>query len=270
MFAGNECLINEFTSLVGSKGVALGAESFRHVQTIGLVAEAKGITNALLGQIRRERDGLLSFRDIARQFTTKRMVGCFAGNKFILMAHKYYRRGMNPICNWEPGFLNMFWRLDGDKIEKYIALDEDRVRIDVDAPDFHEKDFWYGAPYVGNMRNIQPGVVKLCPPLDIDEPFASDLFADAYCLDIDWSESSGVKCFQSLEMKKENIRVKLVGKSYFPARYMHAEFDSTANCIQLFTENKYLQRRESDFRMWKKNCAHIKPKSTKIFKINGL
>lgn len=39
--------------------------------------------------------------------------------------------------------------------------------------------------------------------------------------------------------------------------------------IQLFTEEEYFQRRDSDFNMTMKNSAHIKARSSKVFKING-
>ena len=265
-----ERLISEFTALAKYKGVTLSAESFEYIQTIGLVAKAKGIARALLGQIIPERDGLLSFNDIASRFAPSRN-GCFVGDKFILMAHSYYRRGMSPINNWAPGFIDKFWHFGDDKTKKYIALDEDRVRIDVDAPDYLEKDFWYGPPFNKDIKSIEQGPVKLCPP----ERSVSALFADAYCLDIVWTESSDIKSFQSLEIKTEDIHIEVEGQRHFPARYLHAEFDTTTNCfrhfdgaIQLFTEAEYLQRRDSNFNMWKKNSTHIKPKSSKIFKFN--
>jgi len=39
--------------------------------------------------------------------------------------------------------------------------------------------------------------------------------------------------------------------------------------IQLFTQEEYFQRRDSDFNFALKNPAHIKPRSNKVFKING-
>lgn len=270
-------LIAKFTALAASKGVILGAESFEYIQTIGIVAKAQGIASTLLGPIRAERDGLLSFNEIASRFPPSlHYEGCFAGPDFILMAHPYYRRGMHPVNNWAPRFVDLFWRLDGPGIEKYIALDEDRVRIDVDGLGYVEADTWYGAPFDEDIRNIKPGIVKLRPPMDLESRHVSFFFAGAYCLDIKWSESDGIKSFQALEMKAEDIRIDVGGQHYFPARYLHAEFDIVANCfrhfdgaIQLFTEEEYFQRRDSDFNMTMKNPAHIKARSSKVFKING-
>lgn len=270
-------LIRAFTDLAASKGVILSAESFEYIQTTGIVAKARGIARKLLGPIRTERDGLLPFNEIARRFPPSPYhEGCFAGPDFILMAHPCYRRGMHPTNNGAPRFTYLFWRFDGLGIEKYIALDEDRVRIDVDGLGYAESDTWYGAPFDEDIRNIKPGVAKLRLPLDLESRHVSFFFADAHCLDIKWSESDGIKSFQALEMKTDNIQIEVGGQHYFPARYLHAEFDLAANCfrhfdgaIQLFTEEEYFQRRDSDFNMTMKNPAHIKARSSKVFKING-
>jgi hypothetical protein len=270
-------LIAKFTAIAASKGVTLSAESFEFIQTIGIVAKAQNIAKTLLGPIRAERDGLLPFNEIASRFPpSPHYEGCFAGPDFILMAHPCYRRGMHKVNNWAPRFIDLFWRFDAPGIEKYIALDDDRVRIDVDGLGYFEADTWYGAPFDEDIRNIKPGIAKLRPPLDIESRHISFFFADAYCLDIKWSESDGTKSFQALEMKTEDIRIEVGGLHYFPARYLHAEFDLAANCfrhfdgaIQLFTEEEYFQRRDADFNMTMKNPAHVKARSSKIFKING-
>lgn len=270
-------LIAKFTALAASKGVILSAESFEYIPTSGIVAKAQGIARALLGAIGTQRDGLLPFNEIASRYPPSRHYeGCFAGRDFVLMAHPCYRRGMHPANNWAPRFIELFWQFDSPGIAKYIALDEHRVRIDVEGPGYFEADTWYGAPFDEDIRNINPGITKLRPPLDLAAPHVSFFFANAYCLDIKWSESDGIKSFQSLEIKTENIQIEIGGKRYFPARYLHAEFDLSTNCfrhfdgaIQFFTEEEYFQRRDSDFNMTMKNPEHIKARSSKVFKING-
>lgn len=270
-------LIAKFTTLAASKGMILSGESFEYIQTTGIVANAKNIAKLLLGPIRAERDGLLSFNEIASRFPPiPHYEGGFAGPEFILMAHPCYRREMHQVNNWAPKFINLFWRFDAPGIEKYIALDEDRVRIDVDRRSYFEADTWYGAPFDEDIRNIKSGIAKLRPPVDLESRYVALFFANAYCLDIKWSESDGIKSFQALEIKTEDIKIEVGGKQYFPARYLHAEFDLVANCfrhfdgaIQLFTEEEYFQRRDADFNMTMKNPAHVKARSGKVFKING-
>jgi hypothetical protein len=183
---------------------------------------------------------------------------------------------MHPDANWAPRFLEFLWAFDAPGVQKYIAIDEDRVRINIDSSTYLEEDAWHGAPFNEDIRAIEAGTVKLRPPLDIDPNLINFLFSDAYCLDIKWSEANGIKTFVSLEIKTEKVRLELDGNIYFPARYMHAEFDISANCfrhfdgaVQLFLEDEYLQRRESDFNMNAKTTDHIKARSKKLFKLNG-
>ena len=270
-------LIAEFTALAASKGIKLTEESFEFIQTTGIVAKAPGIAMALLGPVKVERDGLLSFNEIGNRFPpSPQSEGCFAGPQFILLAHPCYRRGMHTLNNWAPRFIDIFWTLNGPGIEKYIALDADRVRIDVDSGTYFEADTWYAAPFDEDIRNIKSAIGKLRPPLDLESWYISSYFSDAYCLDVKWSEADGIKTFQALEVKTERVKIEVDGQHYFPARYLHAEFDIGANCfrhfdgaIQLFTEEEYLQRRDSDFNMTLKSSAHVKARSYKVFKING-
>lgn len=270
-------LIGAFTALATSKGVILNSESFEYNHATGITAKAQNITNSLLGPISTERDGLLPFAEIAKRFPPHpHYEGCFASPHFVLMADPCYRRGMHPVANWAPRFIEMFWQFDGPSIKKYIALDKDRVRIDVDGLRYLEADTWYGARYTEDVREIKSGIVKLRPPLDLESSYISLFFANAYCLDIKWSESAGIKSFQALEMKTEDVQIELDGQHYYPARYVHAEFDLAANCfrhfdgaIQLFKEKEYLHRRETDLNMTMKTLEHIKARSRKVFKING-
>ncbi len=269
--------IQRFIAIAARKGVVLDATSFEYVKTVGLVAKAQGLAKTLLGPIQTERDGLLAFSVIGENLKPNRLqVARFVGTDYMLLAHPFFRRKMNPDANWAPRFLEMLWALDATGVQKYIAIDEDRVRINVDGSTYLEEDTWHGAPFKEDIRKIKLGTVKLRPPQDINSSLISYLFADAYCLDIKWSQADGVKTFESLEIKAENIQLKLDGNTYFPARYMHAKFDVSANCfrhfdgaVQLFLEDEYFQRRESDFNMNAKTTDHIKARSKKVFKLNG-
>lgn len=269
--------IERFTAIAASRGIVLNATSFEYVQTIGVVAKAPGLAKTLIGPIQTERDELIAYSEIVKKLQPSPFqAGCFVGKDYMLLAHPFYRRKMRPDANWAPRFVELLWAFDAPGVQKYIAIDEDRVRINVDNSTYIEEDTWHGAPFNEDIRAIKPGTVKLRPPQDLDPTYISSLFADAYCLDIKWSEADGVKTFVSLEMKTEKVQLELDGNIYFPARYMHAEFDISANCfrhfdgaVQLFLVDEYLQRRESDFNMNAKTTDHIKARSKKLFKLNG-
>lgn len=269
-------IVDKFTELAKSKGIYLGKDSFSYVQTIGIVASAPGLACKLIGITPTERDGLFSYEEIARLFPPNFNEGYFAGSDYIFMAHPCYRRRMHPMANWAPRFVDLFWRLSSQDVRKYIAIDEDRVRIDIDGSCYMEADTWYGAPFNEDIGKIKNGISKLRPPSDLSPDYIDMFFSQTYCLDIKWSESSQIKTFQALEIKTKDAQVVIGKETFFPARYLHAEFDVSSGefrhfdgAIQFFTEEEYFLRRDSDFNMLFKSNEQVKARSKKVFKLNG-
>lgn len=270
-------LIERFTQMAASKGIALDSNSFSYIQKIGIVASAPSLAIKLLGIMPKERDGLFAYEEIAKRLQPSRFQeGYFVGSDYMLMAHPCYRRRMHPMNNWAPRFVAIFWGLGSSNIKKYIAIDEDRVRINVDDSTYVELDTWFGAPFDEDIRKIKDGTVKLRPPLDIASGYIDSFFAQAYCLDIKWSASGNIKTFQALEVKTQEVQIVIDNQTFFPSRYLHAEFDLNSGefrhfdgAIQLFTEDEYFRRRDADFNITFKNLEHIKARSKKVFKLNG-
>ncbi|PJD96807.1 MAG: hypothetical protein CK426_08985 [Legionella sp.] len=270
-------LINQFRKIVTSKGIIFDSITFDYVQTIGILATAPGLARKLLNISPSERDGLFAFDEIVQMFPSNdSQEGYFIGKDCMLMAHPCFRRRMQPMANWAPRFVAQFWQLDLPNCKKFIAIDEDRVRINVDDSSYMELDTWYGAPFDEDITKIENGIVKLRPPLDLKPHHIDMFFASTYCLDIKWSEAYRIKSFQALEIKTEETQLTIENEIYYPARYLHAEFDIDAGifrhfdgAIQLFTEDEYFRRRDLDFNITFKDQEHIKARSIKVFKLNG-
>jgi len=192
------------------------------------------------------------------------------------MAHPFFRRGYYQGNNFSPRFIDMFWQYPNKENDRYIALDMDRVRVNVDDSMYMELDTWYGAKFNKNPEEIEDGIVKLRPPLDL-EPFDIEFFfGDTYSLDIKWYTKENIKVFQAEEFKAEKNTIEIDGSIYYPVRYVHSEFDITSKsfrhfdgAIHFYTEEEYFQRRDSDFNYNDKNDLKVKTVSRKIFKING-
>jgi hypothetical protein len=183
---------------------------------------------------------------------------------------------MHPQNNWAPLFIDLFWGFNASGIEKWIALDPDRVRIDVGASAYVELDTWYGPPFNRDVMQIAPGNVKLRPPGDLSPTRVDMLFAGAYCVDVKWAVSDEVRTFQALEVKSEDVQIEVDGVGFHPARYLHAEFDVRQGtfrhfdgALQFLSGAEYAARRDSDFNINVKGTEHVKPRSKKLFKLNG-
>ncbi len=101
-----------------------------------------------------------------------------------------------------------------------------------------ELDTWYGAKFQRNISDIEDGVVKLRPPLDFEPSDIEILFGNTYSLDIKWSSKKDIKVFQSEDFKAESSKIIRNGKEYFPARYVHAEYDSLTGKFRHFDGRK--------------------------------
>lgn len=270
-------LIEKFTLYANKKGARLDARSFAYVPTIGIVAAALGLVRVVLGKGPTERDGLFSAKDLAVDHEINKFLpGYYSSQNYMLMAHPFFRRGMHEQSNFAPNFIDLFWSFEQDGVDKYVAIDEDRLRINVDESCYFEKDTWYGAPFDKEIANIQVGIGKLRPPGDLKESYIDFFFANANCLDFKWSQQGQIKTFQALELKSESVQLVHGGETYFPGRYVHAEFDLSKGvfrhfdgAVQLFREDEYIKRRVSDFNVNAKYLSHLKARSKKLFKLNG-
>ena len=270
-------VIEEFQSYAQTKGVTLTDGNFSYTPITGLLASSPGITSKLLQGVGTERDGLYGFAALANDFrSVPFQAGLLRNDRFVLLAHPHFRRGYHGLNNYAPLFIDLFWQFDDQSVSKYIALDDDRVRINLDNRIYVEADTWFGAPFNEDVQTISNGISKLRPPLDIERRYLSTFFADAYCLDIKWSQEGSIKTFQALELKSEEVHLEIEGEKFFPARYVHAEFDLNLGtfrhfdgAMQYYSESQYFARRDSDFNYNVKHHAQIKSRSRKLFKLNG-
>lgn len=270
-------LIANFVDFAEKIGVQLNSSSFSYVPTIGIVAGAPNLAKIILGSIATERDGLFATNNLTKNHEHSVLLpGYYSSQDYMLMAHPYFRREMQEMANFAPRFVEQFWEFEQDGVEKYVAIDEDRLRINVDSSAYLEEDTWYGAPFDEDIDKVPLGIGKLRPPSDLDAILQGYFFANAYCLDFKWSQQGHIKTFQALEIKSAEVQLVINGEQYFPARYLHAEFDlSTGSfrhfdgAVQLFREDEYLLRRDSDFNVNDKYLTHVKARSKKLFKLNG-
>lgn len=269
--------IGDFLEAARKKGVNLTSENIEFVPTIGVVARYPSLVQRLVAPEGRDHEGLYPLDDLVEAYRPHSFqAGYLHAGNCMLMAHPCFRRAMNEGANFAPRFVDLFWGAASDNHQRYIALDEDRVRVEVGDGGYFEADTWFGPPFNDDISKIDNGIAKLRPPSDIDAALIRFLFAELYCLDIKWSQSGDIKTFQALEIKSSETKIFIGGEQFHPARYIHAEFDVRDGAfrhfdgaVQYFTESEYLGRRDSDFNHNLKDREQIKARSRKLFKLNG-
>ena len=267
--------IQDFTKYCSEKSVQLNGSNFRYMCTIGLYVEYPNILQILSGKYP-DKEGLYCESELLKIYAKKSHVGgLYYGDNYMPMAHPFFRRDYGTLNNFAPRFVEKFWELNLTKIDKFIALDANRVRINVDDSMYKEFDTWYGASFSRNIAQIDNGPVVLAPPFDITD-FYDDFFGNILKLDLIWSENNGLKTFQAEELKKESVTIKFDGKTYHPVRYIHAQYDLKGQefchldgAIHLYLPDEFELRKCSDLNYNQKNDKQLKSRSIKMFKING-
>jgi hypothetical protein len=270
-------LISEFSSFCNSHNLRLENKNFNYSFPIGIFAEKKRILNNLCHKLPVDKEGLVPFQFIREQGSlTVHMPGYIAMDNFIAMVHPYFRRSMESVNNFAPRIIDLLWEVNDPNIEAYIALDHDRVKVELEPFNYSESDTWFGAPFKKSIEKIPDGISQIRPPSDITSPYNRFFFNDAHMLDIKWNTKGNIKTFQSLEFKKKHVMIELDGISYHPVRYIHAEFDLSKKtfrhfdgAVQHFLPDEYKERIDKDFNFDNKSSKSIKAKSIKLFKFNG-
>lgn len=281
----NSDLITNFLKYCQNKNIPITKDNIEYIQAIGIVANYPNILYLLNERIKVDKEDLVSFEILDKDFTKKRFLsGYLITEKFMAMANPYFRRDHYDKNSFAPRFIELYWDYNSAANEKFISLDFDKVRINVDDLLLMEFDTWYGANFDKKISNIQDGTVKLSPPLDL-EPFDIEFFCgNIHSLNIKWytkeSVEDGVKkiikVFQAEEFKQPNLKIEKNDIEYFPAKYIHAEFDISEGyfrhydgALHFYNETEYFQRRDTDFNHNQKNDLQIKTLSEKLFKVNG-
>jgi len=274
----NEEIILRFKKFCNDKGLILTDDNFRYIHTIGIVAIYPGILSHISPILISDKEGLVSCEVVKQEFVKKRFAGgLFYNQDFLALAHPFFRRGFCETANYAPHFVDLFWGLEKEGLEKFVALDINRVRVNVDETVYIERDTWYGAKFCKEIIQIPDGISKLRPPLDLEDRYITFFFNDAYSLDTQWNSKSGIRTFQVEEFKTENVSIIIDGLTYYPVRYVHAEFDINNGyfrhfdgAVHLYSKSEYFQRRDSDFNYNSKFAHKIKSNSKKLFKMNGI
>ncbi|WP_428312783.1 hypothetical protein [Hydrocarboniphaga sp.] len=269
--------IEPFLILCKQKGLPVDRSHLDFSHPSGVFATYPGLLRGLLGsEIVPDKDGVFLIRDLLREFSFGTREGHFYCPQFVAVAHPHFRRGFHRLNNFYPRFIELFSEYVAKRDECFISLDPDSVRVDVDHYGYREMDTWYGAPFSEAIENIALGIGKLRPSADVDDSFVQAFFSDAYSLDFKWSEKNGIKTFQALELKTQRVQIQVGDDLFYPARYIHAEYDLSKKvfrhvdgAVQYFDERTYLARRDSDFNFNFKGHLQIKAPSVKLFKINS-
>ena len=276
--AEQQAVIRAFTITCSERGLDLETKDFDYFQKVGVVAQYQDLLSILCPELETDKDGLYDFGQLRELFRIVPFMGegLLFGSDYILMAHPFFRRGMNPSQNWSPRFIDLFWKLNKPDISARIALDTERVRLDVKTFGIAELDTWFGAGFSGKITDIKDGPVELRPPVYLDQFDLDTFFGSAYSLHIKWATSGNIKTFQAEAYLSDHILVEWADDLWHPVQYIHAEYDLKKEhfrhfdgALHFYQIGDYNVMRDADLNYNLKNNEHIKAPTKKMFRLDG-
>lgn len=270
--------IQRFIKYSKAHGLSITHDSISSPRTIGVVANQADILANVLPGLTADKEGLYSWVDINSHLSNKNRNGFFYHENFMVMFHPFFRRNFIDEAHYAPGIVNAFI-YEGQKKNQLlsVALDVNRLRINVDDTYYAESDTWFGPPFHKDIASISDGPVKLAPPQGFSNSLYERWFSSTRFLNILWTSHKNIREFQLEEVKDESIMVYYQGTAYHPIRYIHAEFDlehgnfrHLDGAVHLYTDHEYNIRINGNLNINVENFrSKIKPFSVKLFKING-
>lgn len=273
-----EGLIQAFVSSLDRSEIPISGISFDYYPTTGVSATLSGLVPLLFPEMLPTKDGLYLTAELLQEFRLLMFSdGDFRADNFICFSHHFFRRGYSLNNNYAPHFLSIFLLYASSSSNStLLALDENRIRIDVDGGAYMERDTWYGAPFDQDISQISDGNVKLAVPPEFDEFDRRLLCGSVVGMSVRWSTLGNIKTFYAEAFKDANILIEYDDDILHPARYIHAEYNLTKGCfthmdgaIHMYDDTDYHKRVHSDINHNDKSDFQIKGKSKKLFRIDG-
>lgn len=175
--------VQKISKILSKNGFVLKEDNFEYSDPVGLTIRFDNIVSILDPELIRDKDDLVKCNQLAELYQKKNREGYYYANNYMLMLTSLLKRGMYPGNNWAPRFVKKFWESDFGDIEASVALDYDRVKVDVSDHCYIEFDTWFGAPFEEDISSIKDGISKLKPPMGIDACIVNGFFNDKYSLE---------------------------------------------------------------------------------------
>lgn len=106
--ARNSHRIEVFRDFCRNCGVELLLNDFDYLQTTGVVAQKKSLLNNIFHEVPKDKDGLFSWNSLRNLLAkSEQMPGYVPADNFVAMVHPYFRRGMHPVNNFAPRFVDL-------------------------------------------------------------------------------------------------------------------------------------------------------------------
>jgi hypothetical protein len=278
LLSEDQNIISAFKAFSRDFGLTLKDENFYSSFKIGTIAKYSNLLFVLCPNLNLDKDGLVSLKEIPKEFViNQKNLGLLKGHSYQLMFDNYFRKDFFELNLYNIELIKLLTINQENQLDISVAIDKDRVCLNIDKFNYIEKDIYYGPKFTLNIEDIKDDNVVLGFRIDIEDLGESGSFFDFnYRVNIKWETNNKIKSFYAYEFKTSNVQLICKDKIFYPVKYVHAEFDLESKTfrhldgsIHFYSKEDYEQRRNDNFNFNNKNTKLLKADSRKLFKVNG-
>lgn len=170
--------------------------------------------------------------------------GIYKMGKFILFAHRFFRRNCSMLNSLNDSFLQRLEGLRNSDLSVKIALDMDMIGLSGTEHMEVEYQFWWGPKFNEELSSIPNGVTRH------ENENYDNLFSNLCFTEFGWYIQDGRQTFECEEVTdRPNIRKE---EDYYGCRFVHSMLNPDTNlpyhldgAIRAYTDDKMLIRLDS-------------------------
>mgnify|MGYP003238579219 CR=1 FL=1 len=192
------------------------------------------------------------------------MPGVYKKDKYLLFAHRYFRRNCAIVNALNDSFLERFEELKNTDLKVQIALDLDLIGLLGTEKRELEYQFWWGPQFNDNLNDIPYGVTHY------NNEHYDNIFSNIVSTECGWYEQDKRQTFECEEINdRENIIID--GEAYYGCRFVHSMLNPESNlpyhldgAIRAYSDEKMLHRMEIPLDQCERDTVY-----TKLWRIDG-
>ena len=190
--------------------------------------------------------------------------GIYKKGKYLLYAHRYFRRNCAIVNALNDSFLELFDELKNSDLKVQIALDLDLIGLQGTEKRELEYQYWWGPEFDDNLSKIPYGVTHY------NNECYDNIFSNIVSTECGWYEQDQKQTFECEEINdRENIRID--GEAYYGCRFIHSMLNPESNlpyhldgAIRAYSDEKMLHRMEIPLNECERDTVY-----TKLWRIDG-
>lgn len=190
--------------------------------------------------------------------------GIYKKGKYLLYAHRYFRRNCAIVNALNDSFLELFDELKSSDLKVQIALDLDLIGLQGTEKRELEYQYWWGPNFDDNLSKIPYGVTHY------NNECYDNIFSNIVSTECGWYEQDQKQTFECEEINdRENISID--GEAYYGCRFIHSMLNPETNlpyhldgAIRAYSDEKMLHRMEIPLNECERDTVY-----TKLWRIDG-